>query len=234
MMMTTRSAVLSVLLASSAALLPAVVAAPVNMDSAAPLDRRWGGFGGFKYTGRGTYYTPDNGIGACGESLGNYDMIAAISMATFNSLGDNYSNPTCHKRVTVTNQANGKSLEVKIMDSCEACENGSLDLSYGAFQQIADLELGVIDIKWNWCDGNQPNLKAHEAIAEKAIVNLPGKAIDAEKPDAASPKVAVSVQVADADSNPAAVVTEEGAKNAAYPKADGVPAAANDDAVVLV
>lgn len=59
-------------------------------------------------------------------------------------------NVLCNRRIKVTNPANGKSVTVKIVDTCPPCSSGDVDLSPKAFAAIADMSLGRIPIKWSW------------------------------------------------------------------------------------
>lgn len=61
-----------------------------------------------------------------------------------------WGNPECNKRVRITNKANGKSVEARIVDTCpgDECAYGSLDLSLKAFKAIGDLDTGILNIEW--------------------------------------------------------------------------------------
>ena len=39
----------------------------------------------------------------------------------------------------------GRSVDVTVVDLCPGCQSGHIDLSQGAFQQLADLGLGVLN-----------------------------------------------------------------------------------------
>jgi len=57
----------------------------------------------------------------------------------------------CGKRVKITNTKNNKSVTVVVADACPTCENGnSIDLSRGAFKQIATEEEGMVPIAWSF------------------------------------------------------------------------------------
>ncbi|KAK7693516.1 hypothetical protein QCA50_003084 [Cerrena zonata] len=57
----------------------------------------------------------------------------------------------CGKQVKITNPANGKSVTVTIADDCPTCTNSnSIDLSVGAFTQIATEEQGMVGITWSF------------------------------------------------------------------------------------
>ncbi|KAL1697424.1 Non-catalytic module family EXPN protein [Schizophyllum commune] len=76
-----------------------------------------------------TYYDPNGGYGACGQPLQNGDMIVALSADQYLG-GANYA---------------GRSVTVTVRDLCPGCGVNGLDLSSGAFQQLAALAEGNID-----------------------------------------------------------------------------------------
>jgi expansin (peptidoglycan-binding protein) len=53
-------------------------------------------------------------------------------------------------RGTYTAVDNGKHIDVTIEDLCVGCGTDSIDLSQGAFATLADLDVGVIPIQWNF------------------------------------------------------------------------------------
>ncbi|KAH7926484.1 hypothetical protein BV22DRAFT_1009043 [Leucogyrophana mollusca] len=114
------------------------LAAPTPLDVTPPsvLAKR------VTHTGRGTWFNV--GLGACGETNVNSDPIVAISSAIYGSGGN------CGQWVHVTNTANGKSAYGMTRDECPSCSSGSLDMSPGLFEQIGDLDTGVLEISWNF------------------------------------------------------------------------------------
>jgi len=102
--------------------------------------------------GQGTFY--GTGLGACGITNNDGDYIAAVSMKLFdkypgyNGANPNH-NPVCGKKVRATYQ--GKSVTVTITDRCTGCQEGDLDFSPTAFNQIADPAEGRISgLHWEW------------------------------------------------------------------------------------
>ncbi|KAL1741195.1 Non-catalytic module family EXPN protein [Schizophyllum fasciatum] len=88
--------------------------------------------------GRATYYDPNGGYGACGQPLQNGDMIVALSP-------DQYlSGANCGRQLVATHA--GRSVTVTVRDLCPGCGANGLDLSSGAFQRLAALGEGNIDI----------------------------------------------------------------------------------------
>lgn len=104
---------------------------------------------GQSYSGQGTYYyqsegADPSGLGSCGYKNSDSDYIAAIS-----TVGSSWGNSQCGKQIMVQNTANGKTVQVQIVDNCPSCKDAdSLDLSVPAFKAIADMDTGVINLKW--------------------------------------------------------------------------------------
>ncbi|AEO59689.1 hypothetical protein MYCTH_2119829 [Thermothelomyces thermophilus ATCC 42464] len=135
------------LLALSTTILGAVTATPINTngapEAANPTKRA------VLTSGRFTYYNP--GLGACGHSNGDGDLVVALSHADFDPStpnGNPNNNPLCGRRLRASYA--GRSVDVTVVDRCVACNSGDLDLSPAAFQALADLSVGVIGGTWNW------------------------------------------------------------------------------------
>ncbi|KAJ7057959.1 hypothetical protein C8F01DRAFT_1027365 [Mycena amicta] len=59
----------------------------------------------------------------------------------------------CHIPMTATVTHGDKSIQVKIVDRCEGCAEGDIDLTPAAFAALADMSLGRTSVKWqfnNW------------------------------------------------------------------------------------
>lgn len=58
----------------------------------------------------------------------------------------------CGKQIKIYRADNpAKSVLVTVADECPSCENQqSIDLSVGAFTQIASEAEGMVSIKWDW------------------------------------------------------------------------------------
>jgi hypothetical protein len=54
----------------------------------------------------------------------------------------------CHVPLTATVKHGGKSINVKIVDRCEGCADGDIDLTPTAFAALADMGLGRTDVEW--------------------------------------------------------------------------------------
>jgi len=104
---------------------------------------------GFIFGGIATFFYQKGNAGACGEVHSDSDLIAAIDQERYGDSGTVSS--LCGKQVEIINLQNGKSVVVAIKDSCPTCRDwNSIDLSVGAFTQLAELGIGEIDIKWRF------------------------------------------------------------------------------------
>ncbi|PBK78224.1 hypothetical protein ARMSODRAFT_31185 [Armillaria solidipes] len=90
--------------------------------------------GGTFYSGGvGTFYYQYGVKGSCGDVHADSDKIVAISAIVMNS-------SLCGKTITLTNTANGKTVDAVIADTCPGCYAGgaSIDCSTGTFDALAD------------------------------------------------------------------------------------------------
>ncbi|KAF8969002.1 RlpA-like double-psi beta-barrel-protein domain-containing protein-containing protein, partial [Flammula alnicola] len=102
-------------------------------------------------TGRGTFY--NTGLGACGVTTLDSDLAVAVSPLLF----DNYpgynginpnDNPVCGKILTASYQ--GKSVTVTVVDRMSSGQVTDLQFSPAAFETLASLSLGAIEMTWVW------------------------------------------------------------------------------------
>jgi len=105
------------------------------------------------YTGDGTFY--ETGLGACGITNVDTDLIAAVADTTFDSFpgatANPNANPICNKKVTASFQ--GKSVTVSITDRCTGCGASDLDFSPSAFSVLAPESVGRIEgMTWAFID----------------------------------------------------------------------------------
>ncbi|KAJ6264320.1 hypothetical protein Dda_0465 [Drechslerella dactyloides] len=123
-----------------------------------------GGGGSGDYSGKATYY--DAGLGSCGETHSNGDMICALAKSTMaRTAGANPNlNPMCGTMIRVRSAANPGGINVKIVDTCPGSNDRTLtsgimlpqsgpydlDLSPAAFDLLGDQTAGVIDITWDY------------------------------------------------------------------------------------
>ncbi|KAI3403195.1 DAG7 [Candida oxycetoniae] len=101
------------------------------------------------HKGEGTFYSA--GLGACGITSQDSDYIIAIS----HELYDEYTpsnnpnhNTLCGKKIRAYYGDN--SVDVTVVDRCGGCKYNDLDFSPSAFKQLADPDLGRVDITWEW------------------------------------------------------------------------------------
>ncbi|KAJ7486996.1 RlpA-like double-psi beta-barrel-protein domain-containing protein-containing protein, partial [Mycena latifolia] len=85
---------------------------------------------------------PAGGLGACGNPIQDTDLAVALSPDTFNAGAE------CGRSINV--QFNGASLTATVVDLCPGCGPGGLDLTAGAFAQIADPAVGRIEVQWDF------------------------------------------------------------------------------------
>lgn len=73
------------------------------------------GGSGTTYTGDGTWF--NTGLGSCGWTNSDTEYIAALDAPLMNNPANPNKNPLCGRMIEVTNQANNKSVKVKIVSS---------------------------------------------------------------------------------------------------------------------
>jgi len=116
--------------------------------------------GGWQFSGDATYY--GIGLGACGETSHEPDLIAAVSHAMFDSYATTEAaknnpnkNPICGKMATAYLAGHG-TVTVKIVDKCMGCDiMGSLDFSMAAFDKLTNFGQAVgrfHGMQWKWAD----------------------------------------------------------------------------------
>lgn len=54
----------------------------------------------------------------------------------------------CHIPLTATVKHGDKQIQVKIVDRCEGCAEGDIDLTPAGFRALADMGLGRTDVEW--------------------------------------------------------------------------------------
>ncbi|CAE6477881.1 unnamed protein product [Rhizoctonia solani] len=91
-------------------------------------------------SGKGTWYNPSVGTGACGWRNKDSELVVALGPSKFKKV------KKCGQSITV--KSGGKSVNVKVVDLCPSCGGGSVDLSPAAFKKLAPLSKGVIQVNW--------------------------------------------------------------------------------------
>ncbi|GAA5918242.1 hypothetical protein JCM1841_005326 [Sporobolomyces salmonicolor] len=99
--------------------------------------------------GYATFYYQYGAYGACGKIYPDSSPIVALAIARYGTGSNNA--PDCGRQVEIKNDDNGKTVVATVADACPGCANyNSLDLSTGAFDQIADEATGVVPISWKF------------------------------------------------------------------------------------
>jgi len=99
-------------------------------------------------SGDGTYY--DVGLGACGATNSDEELVCALNHDQFGEYVNGASSPACGACLMVTGPLG--SVKVRVVDKCPGCKNGDLDLSPAAFNKIGAEVQGRIKIDWHTCD----------------------------------------------------------------------------------
>jgi len=130
---------------------PAPVVAPSTSGSnASPIPNPAGGW----FLGNATFYAA--GMGSCGVTNSDSDMIAALSasMMTPHNGGNPNNNPVCGNKVKVAlydDVTGANAITVSIMDTCPGCPGtSSLDLTPTAFNRLGNAAQGVLAIRWSF------------------------------------------------------------------------------------
>ncbi|XP_055347298.1 papain inhibitor-like [Paramacrobiotus metropolitanus] len=100
------------------------------------------------FEGKATFYYP--AMGACGKVNTKTEMVMAISHVQYGEHSNPNKAPVCGKCALVKAVDSGEQVKVKVVDRCEGCDSGSIDLSPAAFEKLADKDLGHIEVTWNY------------------------------------------------------------------------------------
>ncbi|KAI9172877.1 hypothetical protein H9P43_007008 [Blastocladiella emersonii ATCC 22665] len=98
---------------------------------------------------RATYYDTEVGLGSCGLQSKNTQAVVAMNSAQ-------YKQSDCGRCIVLTTDDNCVRHEATIVDRCPGCPSGGVDVVPGLFQQFASLDVGVISLKWAYCDSAPP------------------------------------------------------------------------------
>jgi len=88
-----------------------------------------------------TYYTP--GLGSCGQTNTEADMIVALSPSQFTTNSD-----ICGRNITIS--MNGKTATAMVVDKCPGCSDNSIDVSPAVFTELTSLDTGRAKISWTY------------------------------------------------------------------------------------
>ncbi|KAI0971158.1 RlpA-like double-psi beta-barrel-protein domain-containing protein-containing protein [Xylaria arbuscula] len=96
-----------------------------------------------------TYYAP--GLGACGVTNSESDAIVALSQELFDQYTPNGNpnlNSLCGRQIQIN--LGGNSVVVTVEDRCTGCAYNDLDVPIAVFSQLADPNLGRVEMSWSW------------------------------------------------------------------------------------
>ncbi|ORZ25876.1 RlpA-like double-psi beta-barrel-protein domain-containing protein-containing protein [Absidia repens] len=97
-------------------------------------------------SGRGTFYNPN--LGSCGKTNSDSEMVVALNAPDMANGANSNNNPKCGEKIEIHYES--KSVVATIVDTCPSCDKGALDMSPAVFAALADLDLGVIKVTWDY------------------------------------------------------------------------------------
>ena len=111
------------------------------------------------FTGDLTYF--GTGLGACGETDTSSDKIVSLSHILFDAAGsstdaggNSNDNPLCNLmlRAQRYDEEYGamRSVDLRVVDRCVGCAVDDLDTTESAFEELAPLASGRVDVTWAW------------------------------------------------------------------------------------
>lgn len=106
---------------------------------------------GGPYSGDLTYYDP--GLGACGDTSTESEMICAVSHIVFDAASTSSNpndNPLCGLKIRI--RRDGQSVDVKVVDRCVGCAETDLDVTEAAFEKVASIPQGRVTMEWAWLE----------------------------------------------------------------------------------
>lgn len=107
--------------------------------------------GDVKTGGFATYFHQNGNAGACGQYHSDSEMGIAIDSNGYWGQDFSQGSDLCGRVINIKNTNNGKTVTATVWDVCPTCNNGnSLDLSVGAFNQIATEAEGMVPIEWSF------------------------------------------------------------------------------------
>ncbi|KAH0335429.1 hypothetical protein KCU81_g9017, partial [Aureobasidium melanogenum] len=108
-----------------------------------------------QHVGDLTYY--GTGLGSCGISSSDSDMIVAVSHYVFDEASkssDPNQNPLCGLKLRASRYdeqvGERRSVDLKVVDRCVGCQATDLDVSPAAFDKLAARASGRVDVTWAW------------------------------------------------------------------------------------
>ncbi|BGP17130.1 hypothetical protein JCM10213_005248 [Rhodosporidiobolus nylandii] len=125
-------------------------------------------------------YTTTGGVGSCGTRYSATNLVAVLSASQLNK------SVKCGALITIKNAKNGKSVKVKVVDTCSSCKSGSLVLSSAAFDKLASRSAGNIPITWSTSSSASPSAKPTSSARKATPTARKSSKPAAKKPTAAA------------------------------------------------
>ncbi|KAI0693977.1 RlpA-like double-psi beta-barrel-protein domain-containing protein-containing protein [Cytidiella melzeri] len=86
----------------------------------------------------------DTGLGACGWTNVNSDKVIALASDIYDG------GAHCGKKIKITNTETGATAVGTVADECPGCSGMGLDLTPSLFEELGNLDQGVLSISWNY------------------------------------------------------------------------------------
>ncbi|KAK6952386.1 hypothetical protein Daesc_006922 [Daldinia eschscholtzii] len=102
------------------------------------------------YSGDMTYYAP--GLGACGKWNTEADHIVALSPAEYGYDANPNNAKVCGRTINI--HYNGQTASATVVDRCQGCASGSIDVSPAVFRSLAPLDKGRVKVTWGYTGAN--------------------------------------------------------------------------------
>ncbi|KAI0084816.1 RlpA-like double-psi beta-barrel-protein domain-containing protein-containing protein [Irpex rosettiformis] len=109
------------------------LSALVGVSVASPIEKR---------SSRGTWF--NTGLGACGWTNVDSDKVIALAADIYDG------GAHCGKSITITNDKTGATATGTVADECPGCGGRDLDLTPSLFQELGNLDEGVLSISWKY------------------------------------------------------------------------------------
>ncbi|MFD9006318.1 RlpA-like double-psi beta-barrel domain-containing protein [Streptomyces sp. NPDC059582] len=102
-----------------------------------------------EHTGQATQNDFTHGEVACGGRYNGADFVVRISSADWDAAAH------CGEQMSITDPADGKSLVATVVDVCERCGTGDLELTPGLFQALFNTADTTVPVSWTYVTGRR-------------------------------------------------------------------------------
>lgn len=109
------------------------------------------------HSGELTFYREWRGNpGSCNlaQSKSNPNYVAALSRAMMAGSANPNNHPNCAANKCIKVLSGGKSIVLKISDTCASCKPNDIDIADAIFSHFAPLSKGRIPVQWQFVDCN--------------------------------------------------------------------------------